>query len=168
MYEIAQHTNANTLGALAGVNRSTTNISKAEYDKRMPATPLQLSKEQLVNKIWYILTNIYGTEYTAATEWPEDIYEYLFIMGTFPDYNTNKGPYNALYKFNSKRGYFEFMKRLSKEKVLGLYSWMSSIFLDYWRIGTWAGGSVMSQKRMLRTMSVELQRPEARAIKDGL
>ena len=168
VYQIAQHANVNGLGVLAGVNRTTRNMTKAEYDKRMPQTPLQHTKSQLIDKIWFILTEIYAGEDTAATEWPEDINEYFIIMGTFPEYSVNKRPYNAVYKFNSKRGYFEFMKRLSKEKVLGLYSWMNGRHLDYFRVQDWFGEDYQSQKRLLQRMAIILERPRALALRNGL
>ena len=130
MYEISQHANSNALGALGGVNRSTRNISKAEYDKRMPVLPLRLSKREIIDRIWYIFTLVFENDHFAATFWPEEVFNYFLLMGSIPAYNTNQTTYNALYKFDSKRGYFELMKRLSKEKVLGLYSWLSGRYLD--------------------------------------
>lgn len=128
-FQIAQLSNANTLGLLSGINTTSRNITKAEYDRRMPKTPLKHTKEQLVDVIWRIFTNVYEGEDIASTHWPEDVYEYFVAIGTFPHYNVNKRPHNAVYKFNSKRGYFEFMKRLSKEKVFGLYIWLSKSYL---------------------------------------
>ena len=131
VYQIAQHTGVNGLAALAGVNRTTRNITKAEYDKLMPNMSLKHTKIELVGKIWYMLREIHDDEDTASTQWPKDIFEYFVIIGTFPEYSVNKTSHNAIYKFNSKRGYWEFMKRLSIENVLGLFSWMNARMLEY-------------------------------------
>ena len=165
---ITEHANTNALGTLAGVNKTTRNFTKAEYDKRMPKTPLRHTKTQLVDKIWYMLTQLYGDEYTASTEWPEDIGEFFNIIGTFPNYQANPTPYETVYKFNSKRGYLEFMKRLSKEKVFGLYCWMNGRLLDYFRVKSWFGDTVQLQKMVLQDMTSELERPAAMALKNGL
>lgn len=166
VFEIARYANVNALGVLAGVNRSTRAHTKAEYDKRMPRTPLRHTKGQLMHKIWYIFSSIYGDD--VATEWPWDIYKYFNIIGSFPEHSVNKAPYNAMYKFDSKRGYLEFMKRLSYEKVFGFYCWMNGRLFDYWRVNEWYGASVQAQKRTLQRMSTTLGRPQAIAIRNGL
>ena len=164
-------------------------MTKAEYDKRMPKVKLHHTKKHLIDKIWHIFTQKYGIiGNDAATEWPIDIDEYFMIIGIFPDY---KGFYKketyleerakltgvnkkagapvkqtlALYSFKGKQGYFEFMKRLDKEIILGLYSWLNGRYLDYIRIGYWDNEATNfhSQKRVLNTMASALERPEALA-----
>ena len=182
VYQIAGLANVNGLAALEGVSKAARNITKAEYNKRMPNTSLKHTKDQLIDKIWYILTRVFWRR-GASRQWTLEINSYFsmldtvteksvnnaihkyVMLGTWPEYVN--GPENAVRKFTSKRGYWEFMKRLSIENVLGLYCWLNGKYLDYSRVREWQDGSERTQERALEEMAKVLQRRNPYAIEEN-
>ena len=154
--EIVKKANIKTAGALSGIDKTTRQTAKSEFNKRMPNTNIsQHTKETLVSKIWYIFTVLYGGDNPV---WTDDVFTYFHIIGSGPSYNDNPRYHDAFKQFDGKRGFLEFMRRLSKEKVFGLYSWLNGRYFDYYRARSWVDNANDIQVELRKTTNV-LQRP---------
>ena len=171
---IASFANANTLFALSQIDKGTSKTTKLQYDRKMPKLNMSKhTKQSLTNDIWNILSiffikllllmaclSILSIIYNDdMDQWPESIWEYFYAIRAVPSFETNRKPYNDMYFFNTKRGYLEFMKRISKTTIFGFYCWLNGRFIDYYVKEGWDG---TNQK--IKNMTNILKRPPSQAV----
>jgi len=154
---IASFTNANTLFALSQIDKGTSKTTKLQYDRKMPKLNMSKhTKQSLTNDIWNMLSIIYNND---MDQWPESIWEYFYAIRAVPSFETNRKPLLDMYFFNTKKGYLEFMKRISKTTIFGFYCWLNGRFIDYYIKEGWDGTN-----HKLKIMTNTLNRPPSQAV----